>query len=180
MKEVERRFLVENIDGIDLSQFEKKEIEQYYLYRDKIVSVRKRKLVMPNGDTHYIHTVKYKLGENKFPEEYEVELTKEQYEALEVTDLTKHIEKDRYIIPVNHFEGYEKYSTPVIELDIFKGYLEGLIFAEIEFSDENIARNFVPMPWFDVELTHKLTNGKMSRMTRKEVDEYINEIKKQS
>lgn len=180
MKEVERRFLVKNIDSIDLSKYEKKEIEQFYLYRDKIVSVRKRKVTMPNGDNLYTHTVKYKPGENQFPEEFEVQLTEEQYNNLEVNDSTKSIEKDRYVIPVNHFEGYEKYATPVIELDIFKGYLKGLIFAEIEFTDEIIASNYVPMPWFDIELTHKLTNGKMTKMSREEVDALIDKIRKES
>ena len=60
MKEVERRFLVKNVDNIDLSKFEKKEIQQYYLYRDKIVTVRKRKVTLDNGDTLYFHTVKYR------------------------------------------------------------------------------------------------------------------------
>ena len=105
---------------------------------------------------------------------------KKCFENLKINKDTHSIEKTRYIIPVNQFSGYEKYSTPVIELDIFEGYLKGLIFAEIEFTDENIARNFVPMPWFDVELTHKLTNGKMTRMSRPEIDELIEKIKKES
>ena len=180
MKEVERRFLVKNVDNIDLSKFEKKEIQQYYLYRDKIVTVRKRKVTLDNGDTLYFHTVKYRPGEEKFPEEFEVQITEEKYENLKINQDTHSIEKTRYIIPVNQFSGYEKYSTPVIELDVFEGYLKGLIFAEIEFSDENIARNFVPMSWFDVELTHKLTNGKMTRMSRPEIDELIEKIKKES
>ena len=58
MKEVERRFLVKNVDFINLSKYEKKEIEQFYLYRDKIVTVRKRKLTLSNGETHFFHTVK--------------------------------------------------------------------------------------------------------------------------
>ena len=177
MKEVERRFLVKNIDFIDLSKYEKEEIEQFYLYRDKIVTVRKRKLTSAKGDVHYYHTVKYRPGDNLFPEEFEVEIDEKKYEGLKINPDNHSIEKERYIIPVNDFEGYEKYANPVIELDVFKGYFEGLIFAEIEFTDENIARNFVPMPWFDVELTHKLTNGKMTGMSREEIDELIEKIK---
>ena len=84
MKEVERRFLVKNVDNIDLSKFEKKEIQQYYLYRDKIVTVRKRKVTLDNGDTLYFHTVKYRPGEEKFPEEFEVQITEEKYENLKI------------------------------------------------------------------------------------------------
>ena len=43
--EIERRFLVQNIDEkINLNEYEYKEIVQDYLYVDKLTAIRKRKI----------------------------------------------------------------------------------------------------------------------------------------
>ena len=40
-----------------------------------------------------------------------------------------------------------------VELDIFQGELEGLCYAEVEFSSEEEALSFQPLEWFSEELT---------------------------
>ena len=40
-----------------------------------------------------------------------------------------------------------------IELDMFRGPLEGLRIAEVEFADEDSADAFEPPPWFGEEVT---------------------------
>ena len=54
------------------------------------------------------------------------------------------IDKIRYSIPFNN---------RTIELDVFKGNLNGLIIAEIEFSSINEAKKFQKLPWMLVEVT---------------------------
>ena len=65
------------------------------------------------------------------------------------------IEKDRYIIPYK--------SNLVIELDIFHGLYEGIIFAEIEYESEEQAYETKIPDWFDVEIGEKVSNDMMSK-----------------
>ena len=56
--EIERRFLVQNIDEkINLNEYEYKEIVQDYLYVDKLTAIRKRKITK-NDFKKYMYTVK--------------------------------------------------------------------------------------------------------------------------
>ena len=64
----------------------------------------------------------------------------------------------------------------IIELDVFHGIFEGIIFAEIEFSSEKRAEEFKVPDWFDKELTGKITNNMMTKMSKEEFDEKIAEI----
>ena len=68
------------------------------------------------------------------------------------------IEKERYLIPLQ--EGQK------IELDIFHGYLEGLVFAEVEFQSVEEAEAFLPPDWFleDVSLDKRYNNSYLSKI----------------
>ena len=68
------------------------------------------------------------------------------------------IEKERYLIPLQ--EGQK------IELDIFHGYLEGLVFAEVEFQSIEEAEAFLPPDWFleDVSLDKRYNNSYLSKI----------------
>lgn len=77
-------------------------------------------------------------------EEYNLPLTKEAYETLIGKTEGRVIRKRRYAI---HYGSY------TVELDIFQGELEGLCYAEVEFSSEEEALSFQPLDWFSEELT---------------------------
>ena len=49
------------------------------------------------------------------------------------------IKKDRYKIPIN--------DGLTVELDVFHGNLEGLVFAEVEFQNLEVAENFNKPEW---------------------------------
>ena len=68
------------------------------------------------------------------------------------------IAKDRYVIPL---EGGLN-----IELDFFSGFLDGMIFAEVEFPDEAAANSFQPPSWFgeDVTCSPQYQNSTLSRL----------------
>ena len=83
-------------------------------------------------------------------EEYNLPLTAEAYESLKGKIEGRLIEKRRYILP------FGKYK---IELDIFKGKLEGLIYAEVEFPSKEEAENFAAPEWFNRELTEEPGNS---------------------
>ena len=53
----------------------------------------------------------------------------------------------------------------LIELDVFKAPFEGRMIAEVEFPDEESARNYRPAVWFGEEVTgdHRYSNAYMSK-----------------
>ena len=79
-------------------------------------------------------------------EEYNLPLTKEAYESLLGKIEGRVIRKTRYEIPCG------KYT---VELDVFHGELEGLCYAEVEFSSLDEAKTFQPLDWFSEELTEE-------------------------
>ena len=65
------------------------------------------------------------------------------------------ISKTRYIIP------YNKYK---IELDVFNGEYQGIIFAEVEFPNVEEAMEFdkIIPSWFGIEISNYITNSDMA------------------
>ena len=91
----------------------------------------------------YFHTFKSKDRANR--EESEEEISAFEFERLWPLTTTT-VEKVRYQIP---------HGDVTIELDIYYGNLQGLVTAEVEFTNERRARNFVPPIWFGKEVTYE-------------------------
>ena len=143
--EIEKKFLVKNISHLDLSNYNKIEMVQDYLYIDKLTIVRKRKCIK-NNKTTYTYTIKT------------------DKKNLSVNEIEKEITETRYIIPY--------IDDLKIELDIFHGIYDGIVFAEIEFNSEEQA-NSIPVPeWFDKELSHTITNSDMA-LRKIEIVEFL-------
>ena len=155
--EIERKFTIKALPE-GLEHYEKKEIEQGYLCTSPVVRIRK-------SNEEYILTYKSKKGivlaENataRSCEEVELPLTKESYEHLREKADGRLIAKTRYLIPIE--------NGRKIELDIFHGYLTGLMFAEVEFGSEEEAAAFLLPDWFDVDVTfdRRYSNAFMTRV----------------
>ena len=150
--EIEKKFLVKDISHLNLSNYSKIEMVQDYLYIDKLTIVRKRKCIKNNQKT-YMYTIKTDK-KNLSVNEIEKEITEDEYNSLPTKPSYNSLSKTRYIIP--YIEDLK------IELDIFHGIYDGLIFAEIEFNSEEQA-NSIPVPkWFDKELSNTMTNSDMA------------------
>lgn len=162
--EIERKFLIKNIDNLDLNKYEKKHITQDYLYKDKYTAIRKRMIVKDNK-VRYVYTVKTKAT-GISAHEIENEISREEYDSLRINANFNTIDKIRYVIPYKN--GLK------IELDVFNGCYKGIIFAEIEFESEEQAKDTEMPDWFGNELSCKLTN---SDMAVKDVGEIFNIIK---
>lgn len=153
--EIERKFKV-NLLPKNLEQYEKKEIIQGYLCTSPVVRIRK-------SNEKYILTYKNKgklSQENAImSEEVELPLTKEAFEHLLTKADGNLIEKTRYLIPLE--QGY------TVELDIFKGKLEGLYFAEVEFPKEEDAIAFIKPDWFgeDVSKDQRYRNSVLTKVS---------------
>ena len=132
--EIERKYLIKQLPP-DLDQYPHRAIEQGYLSTEPVVRVRR-----DGGD--YVLT--YKSKGLLVREEYNMPLTKESYEHLVTKIDGRLIAKERYRIPLGEL---------TIELDIFKGELAPLVFAEVEFQTETSANDFTPPEWFSDEVT---------------------------
>ena len=149
--EIERKWLVkEEIlkkqDCIHLEDFDYRDISQGYLCAVPVIRIRKS--IKKSGESHYM--LSYKGRGLLEREEYNLPLTAEAYESLKGKIEGRLIEKRRDILP------FGKYK---IELDIFKGKLEGLIYAEVEFPSKEEAENFSAPEWFNRELTEEPGNS---------------------
>lgn len=156
--EIERKFTVRSLP-VDLVQYPCKELEQGYLCTHPVVRVRK---AVMNGEATYLLCYKSKLGLEKKADatahvcrEEEMPLTKESYESLLSKVDGRVITKTRYLIP---------YGTYTIELDVFAGELAGLVFAEVEFPNEEESAAFVMPDWFatDVTFDDRFKNNKLA------------------
>jgi len=159
--EIERKFTIKQLPDC-LDKYEKKEIEQVYICRKPTIRARK-------SNEEYILTYKSKLGLEipetataRACEEVELPLTKEAYEHLKKKADGSVISKTRYLIPIE--------KNRKIELDVFHGYLEGLVFAEIEFNSEEEAAEYQLPEWFteDVTFDRRYSNAVMTRYSNLE------------
>ena len=147
--ERERKFLVEQVPP-KLSQYPHSDIRQGYITSGKDdATVRVR---IKNG--HYILTVK--TGRGTARGEVEVNLNPSDGQRLWRLTARRRLEKTRYEIPLGQH---------TIELDIFKGRLKGLVFAEVEFSSNAALRRFKPPEWFgdDVSEREGYSNSELAR-----------------
>lgn len=134
--EIERRFLIKKSPE-NLEQYKHSDIEQGYLSTKEGTSIRIRK----KGDKFY-QTIK--KGTGKIRKEFEVEIQQGLYNILWKETKGRRLEKTRYEIP---------YEGKIIEFDIYKGKLGGLVTAEVEFESEEKCDSFIPPDWFGAEVT---------------------------
>ena len=152
--EIERKYLISNKSRINkiINTYTKKQIIQDYLYIDNYTIIRKRKII--NGlEIIYYYTVKtMKTGISV--NEFEKKITEKEYNEFKVNSNYNTIIKDRYVIPYLH--------NLNIELDIFHGIYEGIIFAEIEFESEKQANEIKIPEWFGMDISSLYTNSNMA------------------
>ncbi|MCB1056546.1 MAG: CYTH domain-containing protein [Acidobacteria bacterium] len=141
MTEIERKFLVRELPE-GLESYPSKEIVQGYLaVVEEQVEVRVRRKA-----ELFLLTVKRPLPGDRglARDEIEIEISREQFEALWPATAGRRVEKRRYAVPV---EG------GVADVDVYGGDLEGLVTAEVEVPTLEAARAFVPPAWLGTEVT---------------------------
>lgn len=151
--EIEQKYLIRTMP--DLSACEKLEMEQGYLCTDPVVRIRK-------SNDRYILTYKSKMGiqpsetNAQINQEVELPLTEQSYLHLREKVDGALIVKTRYKIPLP--DGH------MGELDVFHGRLEGLVFVEVEFAQEQDVAEFQPPDWFgeNVSMDRRYSNSFLS------------------
>ncbi|MDY6820460.1 MAG: adenylate cyclase [Deferribacterota bacterium] len=136
MLEIEKKYLVKNIP-LDLRKYECIDIVQGYIAVEEGFSEVRVRI----GKKHSLTVKSYHTNYR-----FEKELLVSKKDSLELMKFcsSRTVSKKRYIIP---------YDDYVIELDIYKGKLEGLIIAEVEFKSEEELLRFKKPDWFEKDVT---------------------------
>jgi CYTH domain-containing protein len=137
-QEIERKFLIEKPPHW-LDDHPARELRQGYVAVTEDAEVRVREA---DGDP--VLTVKRGRGEVR--REHEIGLDAGQFKALWPLTESMRVAKRRYLVPLDQAE-------LTAEVDVFKGELEGLVVAEVEFGSEDQSAAFEPPAWFGPELT---------------------------
>lgn len=139
--EIERKFLIASLPE-NLVEYPVWLLEQAYLCREPVVRVRREER---GEDKEFVLT--YKSQGLMVREEYNLPLNEESYTHLKGKADGRVITKKRYRIPIE--------NGLTIELDVFEGELAGLVLAEVEFPDEEMANGWQPPEWFGREVTYE-------------------------
>jgi len=149
--EIERKFLLtkESIPQ-SLDKYRRQDIIQGYVTHNGDTTVRLRK----KDQTIYL-TIKSGKGIKRT--EYETMIPKKAFDDLWASTENRRVEKIRYEI-----NGKEDL---IYELDIYKGELKGLLTIEVEFTNIQEAKNFIPPEWFgaDVSDQKEYSNSSLSK-----------------
>src|SRR5437899_8842763 len=136
-REIERKFLLKRLPE-KLNRSRRYIIAQGYLATEpagRHVRLRKK------GKTA---SLTFKVGRGAHREEREIKLSPKQFAALWPATAGRRLRKLRYEIP---------WKNLLIEIDIYRGKLSGLVVAEVEFPNRVTCREFEPPPWFGREVT---------------------------
>ena len=134
MPEIERKFRVHDVP-LPLGRGVR--VRQAYLAVDGEIEVR----VRDRGGTYVLGV---KGGRGLERTEVEVEIEAATFDELWSLATARRIDKTRYRLPT---------GGHTAELDVYTGSLEGLVVAEVEFTNREEAEAFTPPPWFGDELT---------------------------
>lgn len=135
--EIERKFLTKHIP-FDITAYPCLQISQAYISFSPTIRIRQ-------SNEDYILTVKGKGHLAR--EEFELPLSKADYDRLlQKTEGTPVIKK-RYLVPLA--EGL------TAEVDIYEGELEGLMTTEVEFPSLEAAESFSAPQWFGKDVSQE-------------------------
>lgn len=162
--EIEKKYRVIKLPE-DIEKYKKIEIEQSYLNHGSKPTLRLRKY----NEDEYI--LSYKARKNEYKDdlsicdEVELPLSKESYEHLRKKIDGRTIYKTRYVIPLD--DGLK------VEIDKFKGFFDGVCFAEIEFKSEEQANSYKIPDWLgeDISNQKRVKNGYMAILAQ-DIGEY--------
>ena len=160
--EIERKFTInylpDNIKSVT-------KITQKHIFKDMVCSIRvRRSLNIYTGEKIFTHTIKAR-GENveKYSIcELEKSISEEEYKKLKPFRGSRTIQKYRCVVPIAN--GLKA------EVDIFDGWMKGLIIAEVEFESSKQAEEFEMPNWFEKSVEHKeFSNRALSTKSRHEI-----------
>lgn len=166
--EIERKFTIKylpkKIESI-------KHITQKHIFKDMVCSIRvRRSMDLFTKEKIFTHTIKARGEKNQKYSIYELEkhITEAGYNRFQPFKGSKVIEKYRCIVPIE--------DNLKVEIDIFDGWMKGLVIAEVEFKNSEQAKYFKMPKWFEKPVPHReFSNRSLSTKSRKEILKMIGE-----
>jgi len=153
-EEIERTWLMNmtKVRGyIDLNAVPGDAIEQGYITPTTLEDpLRTTYRLRKRADAYYFT---WKHGGTTVRMEYEVQLTKEQFQAMWGMVGKQFLKKTRYKLHFHDDRNPHMMEGWWLELDVFAGDHAGLVLAEVEFCSEEDAKKFVAPPWFGIDVT---------------------------
>ncbi len=187
--EIERRFLAgERFEEGIYKDCPKKEIAQAYISTSPTIRLRK-------SNENYILTIKGETESALVRNEFELGLSKEQFDQLSQKLEGRILEKTRYLVKLEKNslseDLSEKYLSEedlperdglIAEVDIFKGFLEGFVIIEVEFETVEESQAFIPPAWFGKEITEdrRFANSSLATAELEDVKQWITSLCKGS
>lgn len=160
--EIERKFIPSNIPS-EVFESPCVLLEQAYVQTSPVIRVRKKAMIENSLPTNPSFILTVKSSGMMTRQEFELPLLQNEYEELLQKASGNIITKRRYLhkLPDNF----------LLELDVFEGIFEGLIIAEIEFPDEETAKNYTPPTYLVEEVTfdRRFHNSNLSKMSVEEI-----------
>lgn len=135
--EIERKFLLNSLP-VNIEKFDSCEIEQAYISYEPEIRIRRK-----DGSYYLTKKSNGELIRNEIEKEIN---DKMYYLLLDYYKENNVIKKKRYFIPLS--------ARIIAEIDVFEDNLEGLKMVEVEFDNEEEAKNFVIPNWFGEEVTY--------------------------
>jgi len=152
-KEIERKWLIDKSKiPFNLEECEALKIRQGYISFSPTIRLREE-----NGERFILCMKNRPAPGSVSRDEFEMEITREDYESLLkktegiIVEKTRYLKKDAY--------GY------LMEIDIFEGALEGLCYMEIEFPTEQEAVLYKTPDWAlkDVSSDSRYKNASLAK-----------------
>lgn len=155
--EIERKFFVRELPS--LSGITPLYYERYILSKEKGKETRIQKI-----DDSYTYEEKSDLSDLERTR-VKRDITKEEFEAYRAQSNQKAILRERYNIS----------SNPDIAIQIYHGDFEGLVRAEVEFTTEEEAKSFQPLPWMGEEMTGLpiARDASLLEVSRTQLEDYL-------
>jgi CYTH domain-containing protein len=185
--EIERKYLFKEMPA-GLEGYRHIEIEQGYISTVPVVRIRKKITHPGNADTvsdvtkSYVLTIKSSGMLSR--QEYEMDITDDEYVNLSKKVEGNLISKTRYVIPLKDITNGDSGLT--LELDKFQGAFEGLVMAEIEFPNQKSADSYETADIFsdkfsnvfcrEVTYDKRFHNSTMSSMSQGEIQDFIRSL----
>lgn len=154
--EIERKWLLDiNNIPYDLNQYEHEDIEQAYISFSPTIRIRK----ITNRRSYVLTTKSKSINGGLSRQEYEINITEDQYNNLLNKKEGLVLNKTRYKVKVDNL---------IYEIDLFHNEYEGLAYLEVEFETEEEARNFNAPEFVVKELTgdSSYSNASLARKIR--------------
>lgn len=152
-KEIERKWLIDKEKiPFNLNEYTPLRMKQSYISFSPTIRLR------CTNDESFVLCVKTRAERGSLGrDEFETQISQEEYENLLLKIEGNIVEKTRYCIPSE--------NGLTMEFDIFEGSLSGLAYMEIEFDSEESAKSYPSPQWAiaDVSFDHRFKNTALAK-----------------